>query len=779
MNRPAQIAWWTDQVEATCERLAHARELRRQPHVSSPLDEEVRRGRGRAPAPSSGPAARDIIRGKTITGDRDAERARAMPPSAGGGGGGSGCAATPAARTNPIAAGGLAGSGAGGGQGAAVGRARQLAAGYQPAVVKVVSYARGVARATATGQYVQREDVPLETHDGRMLGDRDAVAGEIQAWSSAFAKRAESQDVGAVRISLRGVADTPEGRATYEKAIEAGLSGHRYAYRLEATRTGELEAHVVVAMAGTAKERFRVREERVGEAGRGFARKRFDLASEARAKERIAGATGVSPDAITIAPGTTSHGRDGVAYQLNKLVGKEPAKDDRGKTVANAADSKRAAREWAPTLRSQSSRDTMHLILSAKAGTDIEALTRTARAFLHDRFADHKFMFGLHTDKEAAGHIHVHAVIAVKSESGQKLHPGRTTFSEWRQAYAQHAQAEGLKIVATAAKERASSQSYGPRDKAIIDAADRPRPAREARDRAYSTDPANRGLIDNARQRIAVARSNPIRLTVSAGDRKAVNESIIAWKTVAAEQPGNPVAKAMLERLSMSQTVGAIVTTIGRRVEQLTKEEASMAVSSEQMAKDLRLMNEAVSRTSDLLDGETKQQFREASSRYLETLANRLDLQRVSEGGVQQMSRAEVEAIVGVNAERLIERANAVEKREQQEAVATESLAERAVEAERRQESNTHVDAATQLELRAERAIVAGTEKSAAKEQREAAAAAEAARSLALHPAQALSPALLQTDALARLRAEQEQIIREIEASERGDSQKERPQRMR
>lgn len=37
--------------------------------------------------------------------------------------------------------------------------------------------------------------------------------------------------------------------------------------------------------------------------------------------------------------------------------------------------------------------------------------------------------------------------------------------------------------------------------------------------------------------------------------------------------------------------------------------------------------------------------------------------------------------------------------------------------------------------------------------------------SLTQHPAERLSPALIQTDALARLRAKQEQIIREIEAS--------------
>ncbi|MFX4543463.1 hypothetical protein ABTA76_19635, partial [Acinetobacter baumannii] len=90
--------------------------------------------------------------------------------------------------------------------------------------------------------YVQREDVALETHDGRILADREAVADEIKAWSSNFAKRAESHDVGAVRLTLQGVADTPEGRAILEKAVAAGFEGHRHAYRIDATRDGMLEA---------------------------------------------------------------------------------------------------------------------------------------------------------------------------------------------------------------------------------------------------------------------------------------------------------------------------------------------------------------------------------------------------------------------------------------------------------------------------------------------------------------------------------------------------------
>ncbi|MCX8252958.1 Type IV secretory pathway, VirD2 components (Relaxase) (plasmid) [Beijerinckiaceae bacterium RH AL1] len=770
MNRSAQIQWWLEHVEATRRAVSVARDERSRPRQSNLGDDRSRAARV-APLPKIAPAAHVVLRGATITGGRDEERARSLPASSSGGGG---AASLTSPRSGSAAsAGGLS---TGGGE-AAIGRARQLAAGYQPAVIKVVSYARGAARATATGQYVQREDVALETHDGRMLGDREAVAEEIKAWSVGFSKRAESQDVAAIRLKLHGVRDTPEGRETYEKAIAAGFAGHRHAFRIDAVPSGELEARLVVAMAGSQRERFRAREERVGSEEDGFNQRRLDAASESAVKARIHSATGYPTHAMSVDPGATGHGRDGVTYRLNKLVEKGSAIDERGKVIANVADARVAAREWGPSLRSQSSRDTMHLIISAKAGTDVGALTDAARTFLHDRFADHKFMFGVHTDKEADGHIHAHAVITVKNESGQKIHPGRDTFSEWREAYAQHAQAQGLKIVATSSRERASSQSYGPKDKAIVDAAERPRPTREARDRAYAADPANQRLIDNARQRIRTARTNPIRLPTSELERRTVKESVEAWTSVVREAPGNIIAKDMLERLTMAEAVGGILHTIEKRVDHLTKEDQNMPITSEQMAKDLRSMNEAVSSTTDLLDGETKQQFRETSARYLETLANRIDLQKAREQGVEELSRAEVEKIAGANADALIERAEAVRIREEREAASVRLLADRAVEAELREEAKTGVDPDSQRELRAERAIVAGSRQSAAREEREAGAATKAERVLAERPAQPLPQALIQTDALAKLRLEQENIIRELEA-ERPEAQSIKGQRM-
>ena len=118
-------------------------------------------------------------------------------------------------------------------------RARALAQGYQPAVVKVVSYAHGAARASATANYVDREDALLETQDGVELKGRAAINAEIAEWAKDFEPRKESQDVGAVRFQVVGLKDTPADRQTLEKALAAAFVGHRYALsdrRLEGWR---------------------------------------------------------------------------------------------------------------------------------------------------------------------------------------------------------------------------------------------------------------------------------------------------------------------------------------------------------------------------------------------------------------------------------------------------------------------------------------------------------------------------------------------------------------
>ena len=133
--------------------------------------------------------------------------------------------------------------------------------------------------------------------------------------------------------------------------------------------------------------------------------------------------------------------------------------------------------------------------------------------------------------------------------------------------------------------------------------------------------------------------------------------------------------------------------------------------------------------------------------------------------------------MVGPNADRLTAHAREVQAKEVREARSAQQLADRAIETERREEGRGSADPEAQSELRSERAVVTGTQQSAARETREAAAAIEAARVLSDHPAQPLPPGLIQTDALAKLRAEQERVLREIEA-EKTDPQAIKGQRM-
>ncbi|MCZ8275011.1 MAG: hypothetical protein O9314_15040, partial [Microcystis sp. LE19-4.1E] len=126
-----------------------------------------------------------------------------------------------------------------------------LARGYQPAVVKVISYAHGTTRATASAQYIERDEVELETHTGNRLADKAAVAEEIKAWSSSFEKRSPSQDVVAVRLQLSGLRDNSEDRERLAAAAGAAFEGHRHALLIEARASGEIEARAVVVMART------------------------------------------------------------------------------------------------------------------------------------------------------------------------------------------------------------------------------------------------------------------------------------------------------------------------------------------------------------------------------------------------------------------------------------------------------------------------------------------------------------------------------------------------
>jgi type IV secretion system T-DNA border endonuclease VirD2 len=695
--------------------------------------------------PAPRPFASDrVLRGLTITGGEDEEKRRRLPEVSAKGG------------KPPRPSADVASSPAVIGRGAPlISRARALAQGYQPAVVKVVSYAHGVARASATANYVDREDALLETQDGVELKGRAAINGEIAEWAKDFEPRKESQDVAGVRFQVIGLKDTPADRQTLEKALSAAFTGHRYAYRIEVLKGGAIEVRAVVAFAGTlgegeavTRERFYVTERQAG--AEGFEARVFAPKSEARMKARVEGATGIGQHRIVLEPGVLGNGSTSVVDRLMRLQEHGAAASDGGALLDNPSAIQAEARIWRRDLRSFKPRDTMHLIVSAKAGVDVNAFRTAVRGFVHEQFAAHKFMFGVHTDKADSGHVHAHVIVSVRDTEGVKIHPGPQDFRHWRETFAEHAQMQGLKIVATSAAERASSQSYGPKDKAIVDAADRPRPAREARDRAYASDPANKTLIDNARRRIEIARTNPIRMPVSERQLAVANDSASTWRQLAREEPQSVTASALAQRMQFSQAGGqAIVSLVNQAIITQTARSSAMPIIAAQMRSDLKLLNEAVDNVGAFLPADTRAAFFERSGRYLEKLAARVDMQQEFEAKSSQAALAPV-----------VEQAWGIARVEQREAISAQRLVESAEAVERRVEAAANPMPASTQDIAT--VIVREAERTAADEQARAHAALEAQRLLAANAMAPLAASLAVDARLETLRREQMEKLRQI-----------------
>jgi len=732
-------------------------------------------GRGHAASGASGPGldepfkARGGGRAGGGGGTRLFEEDWARAPvgrSPGGGAGGFGA---------PDSQGGRSGPGGG--------SASLLARGHAPAVVKLVSFAGGATRATATAHYVQREEVPLETQDGQLLRTPEAVTTELQRWAEHFEQRTPSQDAVAVRVAVAGLADSGANREHLEQTVAAVFAGHLHAHRIAVLQDGSIEARAVLVLAGRGPdaraERFRVVEQRVGQEGDGFSIRRFDAKSHAAMAAR-AEAIGVAPHALLLEPGLPAHGVDGLTQRLNRVAGQGRLQRSDGGEVANASDARLTALAWKQGLRSQAPRDTMHLVISAKADADPERFTAAARAWLAAEFADRQYMFAVHTDRaqsnDGHGHIHAHAIVALRSATGEKLHPNRQTFAGWRKGWAQAAQAQGLAIAATGAMERASSQSYGARDKAIVQAADHPRPGREARDLAYAERPASQAMIANARRRIAQARANPIRFPRSEEQRAAANDGLRAWRQVAEAYPENAEAQRMAHRMTGRMTLSLMGGHVLMRAEQLTKkytrEDQAMAITAQKMEKDYALITEMIGTLGKALPPESKASFEEKSETYLAILQGRIAVQRQIEAGAERISPELLATLPGKATQRLAQEARAVATQDRREAEAARGDVN--ANELRRDRANPRTSQERAVETRVDIALRARAEL----ERTQAVQAERMARDIQSDPATITGPNGNSSEAIQALRDRQEQVLREIE-KERLQAQAQRSARTR
>ncbi|MBB4170890.1 conjugal transfer protein TraA [Rhizobium sp. BK538] len=329
-----------------------------------------------------------------------------------------------------------------------------LASGSQPAVVKMASFGGG-GRLGAMAGYISRNgEVSMETQSGQELQGRDAIAALCDDWAHLMGNRTESRDIGLFCIDI---AHGPEkGQAPHEWAryiVRSAVGDRSFAFGVE-EHDGTFRIEGVVVLRSKAGERLTA-----------DAKATEIVQARMRAKGGYAGKAEFR---------FTGYG-NGVEYgtsRLRKLVARfdGAVEKDRGEKIADAKQAgDLVQQEWRGELHSRKSRDVMHLVMSARAGTDVDAFGAAARAFLAEEFGEHRYVFSLHDPtrdpkaEQVGGkrpHVHVHAIVAMRAENGDRIETSIGSFRRWRADLAKEARARGIRMEMTDRRDQASAPAY-------------------------------------------------------------------------------------------------------------------------------------------------------------------------------------------------------------------------------------------------------------------------------------------------------------------------------
>ncbi|MDX1053904.1 conjugal transfer protein TraA [Sinorhizobium medicae] len=402
-------------------------------------------------------------------------------------------------------------------------RLAAVAKGSQPAVVKMASYGGG-ARVGAMLNYVSRGgELKVENENGRILEGREELARIRGDWDHLFQNRAESRDIGSFSVELTASRFASD-EALHEQVrstLTSGFGDRRYAYAIDKIEGGSVTVQGLVVLRSGQGER---------------------LTGDAKAAGIIQGRYDASAAAGEAAAKFSFHGYgNGVEFgasRLRGLVGRhDDVRDDRGQSIANekvAGDL--VQKEWRGELHSRKSRDVMHVIMSARAGTEVAAFEGAVRDFLAHQFAGHRYVFAMHdpaSDPKKAGeggkrpHVHAHAIVAMKSDSGDRIETTPAVFREWRSVMAEKAREHGIEMEMTDRREFATPPAFTRNQVRPVSREGRTEHVgtSEAAQARYDAKRSGRRTVaksDRSRQYIIKVQESWQKVAVAGGDRQAV-----------------------------------------------------------------------------------------------------------------------------------------------------------------------------------------------------------------------------------------------------------------
>ena len=336
-------------------------------------------------------------------------------------------------------------------------RLAAVATGSQPAVVKLASYGGG-ARLGAMVNYVARNgEISVEKENGERLQGREELARLRGEWEPLFQNRAESRDIGTFRVSIEatGFATEEALHQLIRDSLASAFGNRSFAYAVWQPSRGVLQVDGIVVLRSAEGERL------TGDpkAADIIQRRYNESAASALAKSRFR---------------FTSYG-NGVEYgaaRLRNLVEehKGDVRDDKGRVISDARSAgDLVQKQWRRELHSRKGRDVMHVIMSAKAGTNVQAFEGAVRNFLAAQFEGHRYIFAMHDpfsdpkEAEQGGkrpHIHAHAIIAMRSDAGDRVETSPQVFRQWRELMAEKAREHGIAMEMTDRREFANAPAY-------------------------------------------------------------------------------------------------------------------------------------------------------------------------------------------------------------------------------------------------------------------------------------------------------------------------------
>ena len=357
---------------------------------------------------------------------------------------------------------------------------------------------------------------PKNERGERVLG-KDALAEQRAEWEHLFDNRTASRDLGVFHVSIgtASLRDDFDQDDQLREILRGGFGDRRFAYTARERSPDELDVSGIVVLRDGSGER---------------------LTGDRKAAEIVQQRFDDSDGGRDIKARFKFHGYGngvewGTARVRELVAGTEgEVRDETGRLISDAAQAgDLVQKEWRRELHSRNGRDVMHLIVSARAGTDGPAFEAAVREFLGDQFAGHRYVFAVHDPaldpKEAVEggkrpHIHAHAIVTMRSETGERIVTSPQMFRDWRSVMAEKAREQGIDMELTDRREFASAPAYT---------------RNQVRPVSYRGRTEHEGTSAAAHTRYQAKRSNEVNLATTDRSRQYAATAAEVWSELANE----------------------------------------------------------------------------------------------------------------------------------------------------------------------------------------------------------------------------------------------------